>query len=159
MENRKPYVRIQSQQTIRVTVGLNNQDNTNPDAHVADRLKISSLWPKAMMVINVGAHLYPSEIIDWPTVRALEKDGVITIGSFEDTAGADVVKKREELLRGLKSIGAYEEPKVEKVVEDDSKAVAPGINPTTGEVIEETEVEPKTLAERIGAIHLSDIAK
>lgn len=162
MEFKKPYVRIQSQQTIRVTVGLNNQDNTNVDAHVPDRLKVSSLWPKAMIVINQGAHLYPSEITEWQTVKALEKDGIITIGSFEDTADEEVVKKREELLRNLEAIGAYKKPVVEepKAETEDNRPVEEIIKDGSAELEKETEVEePKSLADRIGAIRLSDIAK
>lgn len=85
MAKQKPYVRIQSTKTINVTCGLQNMDVTNKDAHIPDRLKVSALWPKCAVKIEVGAHYYPSEIVEWPTVKALERDKIITIGELVDT--------------------------------------------------------------------------
>ena len=73
---KKKFVKIQSKVSIRVTCGLQFTDVTNPDAHVADRLKVSSDWPRAMQVIEEGVHVYPSEIVEWPSVQALVKDEV-----------------------------------------------------------------------------------
>lgn len=67
------FVRIQSNETIHVTCGLQNKDVTNADAHVPDRLKVSATWPKATVLIQKGAHMYPSEIVEWATVKALAK--------------------------------------------------------------------------------------
>ena len=153
MENKK-FVRIQSQKTIQVTAGLNHQDNTNEDAHVPDRLKISSMWPKALVLIRAGAHLYPSEIVEWPTVKALEKDNIITIGAFVDKADEETELKKDELVRGLKAIGAYNEPEVQEEVKEEVK-------PVVEETKVETESKPdvSTLAEKLSAMRLSDIAK
>ena len=74
--NAKAYVRIQSSRNIRVTMGLNCQDVTNPDAHIPDRLKINPLWPKLSVLIKQGAGWYPSEIASWSTVKALVDDGI-----------------------------------------------------------------------------------
>lgn len=78
------FVQIQSDVTIRVTTGLQNKDVTNPDAHVPDRLKINPEWPKYQVLIKQGAHKYPAEIAEWPTVKALAKDKIITIGSVSE---------------------------------------------------------------------------
>lgn len=73
-------VQIQSSVTIRVTTGLQNKDVTNPDAHVPDRLKVNPLWPKHMVLIRAGVHYYPVEIKEWPSVKKLAEDKILTIG-------------------------------------------------------------------------------
>lgn len=78
------FVQIQSNTTIKVTTGLQNKDVTNPDAHVPDRLKVNPEWPKAQILIRQGVHRYPVEISEWPTVKALAKDKVLTIGAISD---------------------------------------------------------------------------
>lgn len=95
----KAYVRIGSNVTIQVTCGLQNKDVTNPDAHVADRLKVSPRWPRCSVIISKGSYLYPSEIVEWPTVKALAKDQIITIGEFTDDIGDD--KKAEDIKSKL----------------------------------------------------------
>lgn len=77
-------VQIHSTTTINVTTGLQHKDVTNPDAHVADRLKVSAEWPRHTVLIREGQHLYPAEIKDWNTVKALANDKIITIGSVID---------------------------------------------------------------------------
>ena len=112
--SKKAYVRIQSQMTIQVTCGLQNNDVTNPDAHVADRLKISPNWPRCSVVIHEGAHLYPSEIAEWPTVQALVRDKIITIGDYTDDAEGDVAEKKANLVNELKANNIIEEKKEER---------------------------------------------
>lgn len=75
------FVQIQSSITIKVTTGLQNKNVTNPDAHVPDRLKINPEWPKCQVLIKEGAHNYPAEIAQWPTVKALAADKKLTIGA------------------------------------------------------------------------------
>lgn len=74
-------VKISSTMAVRVTTGLQNQDVTNPDAHVPDRLKVNPQWPKHMILIRQGVYEYPKEILNWPSVQALAKQNIITIGS------------------------------------------------------------------------------
>lgn len=105
----KPYVRIQSSMSIHVTMGLNNQNVTNPDAHVPDRLKVNPLWPKATVLIKKGTGIYPSEIVEWNTVKALAKDKILTIGEFldkgEDEAIDSTVEEgKEDLTRVIEEI-------------------------------------------------------
>lgn len=99
------FVRIQSNETIHVTCGLQNKDVTNADAHVPDRLKVSATWPKAIVLIQRGAHMYPSEIAEWPTVKALAKDKVLTIGEFTDECDDQtVIQKKNELNMAMEEI-------------------------------------------------------
>lgn len=78
------FVEIQSSITIRVTCGLQNQDVTNPDAHIPDRLKVNPEWPKYQVLIRAGKGQYPADIATWNSVKALEHDGILTIGqTFE----------------------------------------------------------------------------
>lgn len=84
------FVQIQSSITIKVTTGLQNKDVTNPDAHVADRLKVNPEWPKHQVLIREGAHRYPAEITNWPSVRALANDKILTIGSISEVAESDL---------------------------------------------------------------------
>lgn len=92
----KKFVRIQSTKTINVTMGLHNQDVTNPDAHIPDRLKVNPLWPKLCVLIHEGVHWYPSEIAEWPTVKALVEDKILTIGEFSDDCGETTSEVEDE---------------------------------------------------------------
>lgn len=109
----KEYVIIQSNISIRVTPGLQNQDVTNPDAHVADRLKVSPLWPEATVLIRAGQHTYPAYIREWPSVQALAKDKVLTIGeTVAEPDDASVKEIKAELDLNIAGIRA----KTKKVV-------------------------------------------
>ena len=113
-ENTKPFVRIQSSITIRVTAGLQYEDVTNADAHVADRLKINSMWTQGMCVVEKGTHVYPSEITSWPTVKALVKDGLFTIGEYLDEADEKVQEKKSDLETFIAKEKELIAPKQEK---------------------------------------------
>lgn len=97
----KEFIRIQSSKTINVTGGLQNKDVTNPDAHIPDRLKVQPTWPKLTCLIKEGVGVYPAEIVDWNTVKALQKDGIITIGEFVDDAPTDVKIKKNDIITAL----------------------------------------------------------
>lgn len=101
----KAYVKISSTININVTSGLQHKDVTNPDAHVADRLKINALWPKMTIPILQGVHWYPAEITEWNTVKRLVKDKVLTIGEFSDEVQEVQCKElKEKLTRALAKI-------------------------------------------------------
>ena len=104
MSEKKPYVRIQSNITIKVTGGLQCEDVTNKDAHVPDRLKVNPLWPKMSCLIKAGAGVYPSYVADWNTVKCLANDKVLTIGEYLDTADEETTKAKEELDRNIQRI-------------------------------------------------------
>lgn len=100
----KNFVKIQSQVNITVTPGLQNMDVTNPDAHVPDRLKVQPTWPKAAVDIHEGIDVYPAYIAEWATVKALEKDKIITIGEYSETAteeATDLKKKLDSVMEEI----------------------------------------------------------
>lgn len=103
----KEYVYIQSTMSIVITAGLQNEDVTNVDAHVPDRLKVNPVWPKLRIMIKNGRHIYPKLITQWSSVKALVNDGVLTIGEEVDSPN-DV--KMEEKTADLK----YELAKLSK---------------------------------------------
>lgn len=117
MKIEKPYVKIHSNVTIQVTAGLQNQDVTNPDAHVPDRLKISPVWPTSIVKIKQGQHTYPSEIVNWNTVQSLAKQEIITIGQFVNEADGEA----EQMKANIREAGLEE--KVEKVEKETKKEV------------------------------------
>lgn len=96
----KEYVYIQSKKSIVVTAGLQNENVTNPDAHIPDRLKINPVWPKLRIMIKAGRHIYPSLITQWNSVKALVKDSIITIGEEVDNPNDE---KMEEKAKDLKA--------------------------------------------------------
>lgn len=125
MAQTKKYVRIQSNQTIQVTCGLQHEDVTNPDAHVPDRLKVSPSWPTCSVVISQGAHLYPSEIATWPTVIALKNDKILTIGEYTDELDDDnkqAETQKADLVENLKKLADQAPTKALKdIVKDTNK--------------------------------------
>lgn len=100
----KEYVYIQSTTSVMVTAGLQAENVTNPDAHVPDRLRINPNWPKLTMMIKTGRHVYPSFIVEWPTVKALVKDNVLTIGEYVDSADEKVEKKAKDIKAEMKKV-------------------------------------------------------
>ena len=82
---------------ISVTPGLQAMDVTNVDAHVPDRLKINSLWAKAVVDIKQGVGRYPAYITEWNTVKALVKDEVLTIGDYTNDVSEDEKKVKTKL--------------------------------------------------------------
>lgn len=98
----KDYVYIQSNISIVVTAGLQNDNVTNPDAHVPDRLKVNPIWPKLRVMIKAGRHIYPKLITEWNSVKALVKDGILTIGEEADSPNdAKVEEKNADLKAEL----------------------------------------------------------
>lgn len=101
----KEYVYIQSTISIVVTAGLQYDDVTNPDAHVADRLRINPNWPKMSIMIKKGRHIYPKLIKDWATVKALVKDNILTIGEEVDNPNdTKIVEKANDIKAEMKKI-------------------------------------------------------
>lgn len=110
-------VRIQSTRTIKVTCGLQHLDVTNPDAHVPDRLKVSAEWPKCQVLIRQGVGEYPAEIIEWPTVKALVKDKIFTIGEKIDATTDEQIKEVEKFEQEKRQI-KRKEKKLEEISGD-----------------------------------------
>ena len=109
------FVQIQSSVTIRVTTGLQNKDVTNPDAHVADRLKVNPEWPKHQVLIKAGAHRYPAEIVEWPSVKALAADKILTIGSVEEVDDSELDELEQKDLNTVsEATKEFKMPNVEQ---------------------------------------------
>lgn len=88
------FVLIQSQQNVRVTRGLDVIDNTNYNSDIPNRANYRPNWTKSTVIIKAGQHVYPAEIAEWKSVKALQKDRVLTIGEIVDES-TDYVKKEE----------------------------------------------------------------
>lgn len=95
----KEYVYIQSQISIMVTAGLQNENVTNPDAHVPDRLKVNPTWPKLRCMIKAGRHIYPSLITEWNSVKALVADNILTIGEEVDSPNDSKIEEKATDLK------------------------------------------------------------
>lgn len=120
----KNYVRIQSNATFMATGGLQSADFTKYDSDIKDRLKVQPLWPQATILIREGAHYYPAEIAEWPTLKNLVKDGVITIGELTDELPAnedasELLAKKEELNDAAKEVIKHSRKKKDTPVIDD----------------------------------------
>lgn len=120
------FVRIQSTKTITVTCGLDFQDFTNADAHIPDRLKVSPTWPKATVLIREGVGNYPVQILEWPTVQALVKDNILTVGEKVEKVTDEAMAKAEELELNLEEIRPKRKSrkkKLEEIAEETSEEV------------------------------------
>ena len=90
------FIRIQSTKNIEVTEGLQSIDMTNRDAHVPDRFRVASAWVQTRVLIREGAGYYPAIIKDWGSVKALQKDGVLTLGEETDECDDPVANETYE---------------------------------------------------------------
>ena len=89
------YVVIQSNIDINVTKGLEHQNFTNENSDLPNRLKVQPEWNKTECLIHKGQGTYPSEVKDWLTVKALVKDGILTVGAETNELLGDDVRKKE----------------------------------------------------------------
>ena len=112
------FVRIQSTKTIQVTCGLDFQDFTNYESDIANRLKVSPSWPKAMVLIREGVGNYPKQIVEWPTVQALIKDNIITIGEDVEETNEEKIHEAEELAQNLEEIKPKRQRRSRKKLDD-----------------------------------------
>lgn len=95
-------VQIHSNVTIRVTTGLQNEDVTNPDAHIPDRLKVNPEWPKYQVLIRAGQGMYPAEIAEWPSVKALAADKILTIGAISEVDDSTLTPEQQKDVQTAK---------------------------------------------------------
>ena len=101
----KKYVKIQSNQTIKVTSGLQFSDYTDVGQPTPNRKNVKPRWTKGSVLIKKGQHWYPGEIAKWNSVKTLEANGVLTIGTFADTCDDEaVVKETKKLEKDMKEI-------------------------------------------------------
>lgn len=76
----KNFIRIQSKKNITVAAGLQSINMSNKNAHIPDRYNVASAWVGTRVLIREGIGYYPNEIKDWDAVKALVKDGILTLG-------------------------------------------------------------------------------
>ena len=101
----KAYVKIQSSMTIRVASGHQYQDFTKKDSDIPNRLKVAPKWQDCMCLIKQGQHVYPAEIADWHSVKALQSNGTLTIGAFVDSVDdAEVIESKKQISNAMKSL-------------------------------------------------------
>lgn len=94
------FVQIHSTITITVTPGLQYANNTRKDSDIPDRLKVSPQWVESAVKILEGQHEYPEIVATYPTVKALEKDGILTIGAIIDKEN-NTSKQLEEKIKKM----------------------------------------------------------
>lgn len=92
----KKFVKIQSNVNIFVNAGVLYKDLTDKNSQLPDRLKIQPLGTDCRIEIKIGAHWYPSEVATFNGVKALQKDGLLTIGEYSDTCEDISEEKRAE---------------------------------------------------------------
>lgn len=118
MSKEKDYVYIQSTMSIVVTAGLQNENVTNPDAHIPDRLKVNPVWPKLRMMIKAGRHIYPKLIAEWNSVKALVNDGILTIGEEVDSPNdVKIEEKNADLKAELAKTKKVKDITLDNIVE------------------------------------------
>lgn len=101
----KKYVKIQSNETIKVTSGLQFSDYTDVGQPTPNRKNVKPRWTKGSCLIKVGQHWYPGEVAKWDSVKVLEKKGILTIGQFADTCDdEEVIKQTKTLEKNIKQI-------------------------------------------------------
>ncbi len=95
MSQKATYLKIQSQIHVNVTSGLKHLNLTDATANVGDKLKVQALWAKELVRIIPGTSWYPAEVKEWNTVKALTKDGILTLGEEVDEIPKDRLKEGE----------------------------------------------------------------
>lgn len=104
-KEKQSYVRVQSSMTIRVTSGLQYQDFTKKDSDIPNRMKVAPRWQDCMCLIKQGQHVYPAEIVEWNSVKALQQNGILTIGEFIDsTDEEEAVEAKKQISNTMKSL-------------------------------------------------------
>lgn len=81
------FVKISSTKYINVYAGLQHVDRTTGSEAVPNRLRVTSFWNDLNVRLLEGVAYYPSIIKQWPAIKALAKDEVITIGEEVDELG------------------------------------------------------------------------
>jgi hypothetical protein len=95
------FIRIAATKSIRVTEGLQAIDMTNRDAHIGDRFRVASAWVDTMILIKTGSNLYPVMIKNWDSVKALTKEGILTLGEETDECNdPDTIKDYDRIKAG-----------------------------------------------------------
>lgn len=131
------FVQISSTITITVTGPILYLDRTNTQSLATERLNIQEMSSGLKCQILQGNGYYPSCILEWNTVKALQKAGKFVIGATTDTvtdekaiAEADRLEREYSRLEaaGLKVPGKKEEVVEKKPVRTRKETVATELN-------------------------------
>lgn len=98
-KSQNAYVQISSTKTIQVTCGLQFEDVTNKDAHVPDRLRVLPKW--GAILIKKGVGIYPAEILEWKTVKAMIEAKIFTVDNNPSVEPDDKAKEMKSAVEEL----------------------------------------------------------
>ena len=115
---KKKFVEIQSDITIKVTAGLQYSDYTDKTLALPNKLNVKPRWVDTSILIRQGKHVYPSEVVGWQTVKALEAKNILTIGKFVDDADEDVKQEAIRLEKALDTVKKSETKKLKDIGEN-----------------------------------------
>ena len=113
------FVQISSTITITVTGPILYLDRTNTQSLATERLNVQEMSSRLKCQILQGNGYYPSCILTWNTVKALQKAGKFVIGGLtnecaDEKANADYERLKAEYARlkaaGLNVDGEEEKP-------------------------------------------------
>lgn len=102
------FVQIHSNVTITVTPGLQYANHTKLDSDIKDRLKVAPQWVDGCIKIKQGQHDYPAIVAEYPTVKSLARDGVLTIGKFFETEPNEEATQLEQNINKMNETSTKE---------------------------------------------------
>lgn len=79
------FVKISASKPRRVFSGLQTKNTTSDNPTNPNRLNVESLWTDNFVILKQGAWYYPSVVKTWDSVKALEKNEIVTIGGEVDS--------------------------------------------------------------------------
>lgn len=105
----KKFVQINSSINIEVYASLEAIPVITGNNMSGNRLNAKSGWAKIRVMLTVGSTWYPSEILNWESVKKLAAKEIITIGKQDDTiSNPEVLAKaeamRKAIFKGIKDV-------------------------------------------------------
>lgn len=79
------FVKISASRPYRVFSGLQTKNKTSENPTNPNRLNVEALWTDNFVILKQGTWYYPAVVQTWDSVKALEKNEIITIGNEVDT--------------------------------------------------------------------------
>ena len=129
----KKFVRIQSDREIEVYEGLQYIDMTNPDAHVADRLRVSSAWVQTRVHVKQGTGYYPACVQNWAVVKNLRDKGIFTIGEELDEVDDEYAN---EAYNRIQRVHAERDKRIAETKADAARRTAGKKKADTNDLVE-----------------------
>ena len=122
----KKFVQITSTVNIEVYASLEAIQVVTGDNQKGDRMNAKSGWAKIRVLLTNGTSWYPSEILNWESVKRLAAKEIITIGKQDDMiSNPEVLAKAEAqkkaILKGVKDVEREKERLGAVVVSTSSK--------------------------------------